>query len=155
MKFGLRQLPRVSFRRLLGLQLQLWTHTENQISLNNNRCRKLWSLYYYYDTKYFFAHTQSHNELNGKLDDAVKQVLLPIHLLSDLRFFKRNQSIKTFEWKRFIWLKTHNELNLQPLLLSLCVRYKDDRVIFCTLHCDIGIEHAFATRTKYYYWFCA
>lgn len=28
----------------------------NQISQNNNWCRKLWSLYYYYDTKYF-AHT--------------------------------------------------------------------------------------------------
>lgn len=31
-------------------------HTKNQISQNNNRCRKLWSLYYYYDTNYF-AHT--------------------------------------------------------------------------------------------------
>lgn len=30
--------------------------SQNQISQNNSRCRKLWSLYYYYDTKYF-AHT--------------------------------------------------------------------------------------------------
>lgn len=48
-------------KQSMGLQLmhQLLTstpHTKNQISQNNNWCRKLWSLYYYYDTNYF-AHT--------------------------------------------------------------------------------------------------
>lgn len=83
-------------------------------------------------------------------------------LLFDLRSdWKENQSINV-EWKEIYLVWTYNRwmanisfgrrMNPFPLYYHSIYSFRWSNFLHIT-HYDIGIVHAFGTRTKYYYWF--